>query len=163
MRHAFQPDKPWKYENSTLKQISLPDVPADHVLVRVIGVSHRIGQCWTFLGRIEGKPNAVCGIAFHNVRFRVGVRLPERSDHILRHFSEPDPFQLKIRWSPTGGVWNEKAPRRLVLMPDRIPALGCTQATDLLSPFDIVPLVGTHGLRILHTILIDRYPLFADS
>ncbi|CCM05253.1 uncharacterized protein FIBRA_07463 [Fibroporia radiculosa] len=59
---VFNPDKPWKYEQSMLKQISLPDVPDDHVLVRVTGFISSAGRLWAFIGHVDGVSNLVAGI-----------------------------------------------------------------------------------------------------
>ncbi|CCM04656.1 uncharacterized protein FIBRA_06840 [Fibroporia radiculosa] len=60
----FDPDKPWRYEMSTLKHIRDPDVPDDHVLIRIIGITCRTGSAWAFVGRADDSQKLVTGITF---------------------------------------------------------------------------------------------------
>ncbi|OBZ73412.1 putative polyketide synthase 22 [Grifola frondosa] len=60
-RSAFQPELPWKHERS-LKQISTPYVPEDHVLVHVAGAAKGPEQLWSFIGNVDGSSVLFAGI-----------------------------------------------------------------------------------------------------
>ncbi|OBZ78612.1 hypothetical protein A0H81_00230 [Grifola frondosa] len=51
-RSAFQPELPWKHKRS-LKQISTPYVPEDHLLVHVAGAAKGPEQLWSFIGNVD--------------------------------------------------------------------------------------------------------------
>ncbi|KAI0917633.1 Type I Iterative Polyketide synthase (PKS) [Taiwanofungus camphoratus] len=59
----FQPDLPWKYEQSTLVQTAAPSVPKEHVLIEVIRIAKGPDKVWSFLGRTQGISGIVYGIA----------------------------------------------------------------------------------------------------
>ncbi|KAI0944350.1 Type I Iterative Polyketide synthase (PKS) [Taiwanofungus camphoratus] len=59
---VFQPDQPWRYDQSILRQVPMSSPPQDHVLVRVLRIAKGPGQLWSYLGRPEGGSGIVAGI-----------------------------------------------------------------------------------------------------
>ncbi|KAI0068533.1 polyketide synthase, partial [Artomyces pyxidatus] len=53
---TFDPEKPWAYSKSSLRQLSMPQVPDQHVCVHVSAVSCNDGQFWEYVGLIDGNP-----------------------------------------------------------------------------------------------------------
>ncbi|OBZ73483.1 Nonribosomal peptide synthetase 14 [Grifola frondosa] len=59
----FQPDLPWKLEKSSLRQVTAPHVPDDHVLVHVVGAAHGSEQLWSYVGSLQGSSGLYAGVA----------------------------------------------------------------------------------------------------
>ncbi|KZT25643.1 hypothetical protein NEOLEDRAFT_1178119 [Neolentinus lepideus HHB14362 ss-1] len=59
---ALQSDLPWVYDGVHVKQVSVPRVPRNHVLVNVVGVSQVTSRLWAFVGQPVGESRSVSGI-----------------------------------------------------------------------------------------------------
>ncbi|KAI0068636.1 hypothetical protein BV25DRAFT_1910396 [Artomyces pyxidatus] len=51
---AFDPEKPWTYSKSTLSQLSMPQVPEQHVCVHISAASSSDGHFREFVGLVDG-------------------------------------------------------------------------------------------------------------
>ncbi|KAL6298078.1 polyketide synthase [Sparassis latifolia] len=60
---VFRPHLPWMMQTSGLEQISLPPVPDEHVLVRIVSVVQGAGPLWSFVGQTDDRSSAVVGLA----------------------------------------------------------------------------------------------------
>ncbi|OJT09920.1 hypothetical protein TRAPUB_13598 [Trametes pubescens] len=60
---TFQSSLPWKYDGSSVQQVSTPYVPPEHVLVHVTAATMGSEQLWSYVGRTSDKSPLVAGVA----------------------------------------------------------------------------------------------------
>jgi acyl transferase domain-containing protein/aryl carrier-like protein len=58
----FEASAPWVQERSKIVQVSEPDVPADHVLVKVSASTVPQADIWSFVGHVKGSSKRVIGV-----------------------------------------------------------------------------------------------------
>ena len=65
--------KPWKMEDGSLVQMSLPQVDDEFVLVRIDSIASRHGDKWSYVGTTEGTTQKVVGVASGPVASHLAV------------------------------------------------------------------------------------------